>query len=135
MAQGNKFFKIYHNDSKVSLWMIAKIIMHITKFSPPNIPTTKNKNARIGAERRDKKSIENGIPFPSIQNAAYTVLFKELSIIYFSSNRDRYHFSGDLESIRNHRHNSCLETENTRSAFFISKNFTQIPICDNFQFI
>ena len=66
--------------------------MHITNFSPPKIPTiktiptTKDKNAQIVAERMDKKSTENGITSPSIQNISYTVLFKGLSIIYFNIN-------------------------------------------------
>ena len=61
--------------------------MHIANFSPPNIPTakiiltTKNKNAQIVAERMDKKSIENGITFPSIQKTAYTVLFKDCQLV------------------------------------------------------
>ncbi len=49
--------------------------------SPPNIPTKKNKNAQIAAERMDKKSIANGITFPSIQKIAYTVLFKDCQLV------------------------------------------------------
>lgn len=58
--------------------------MHIANFSPPNIPTvkiiptTKDKNAQIVAERMEKKSIENGITFSSIKKIAYTVLFMRI---------------------------------------------------------
>ena len=67
-------------------------MMHITKFSPPNIPTvkiiptTRAKKARIVAVRMDEKSIENDMIFPSIDEAAYTVLSEGLSIVYFGPN-------------------------------------------------
>jgi len=78
--------------------------MHIANFSLPNIPTvkiiptTKDKNAQIVAERMEKKSIENGITFPSIKKITYTVLFMRIlqGFLLFEGikkSRDRVHFS------------------------------------------